>query len=47
MIDRASRDQLSRNLRRLISGMISNDQFEESLSQTNDDAAIKAFTDMA
>lgn len=47
MIDRAARDQLSRNLRLLISGKISNDEFEESVPATGEDAAIKAFTDMA
>lgn len=47
MIDRAARDQLSRNLRLLISGKISNDQFEDSTPETDEDAAIMAFAGMA
>lgn len=47
MIDRAARDQLSRNLRLLISGKISNDQFESRTPETNKDAAILALADMA
>jgi hypothetical protein len=46
MIDRAARDQFSRNLRRLVSGKISNDQFEEGIPATKD-AAIAACADMA
>jgi hypothetical protein len=47
MTDRATRDQLSRNLGLLIVGRISNDQFEDSMPGTNEDAAIIAFADMA
>ena len=46
MIDRAARDQLSRNLRLLVSGGISNDQFEDAIPETGD-AAIVACADMA
>jgi hypothetical protein len=46
MIDHAARDQLSRNLRRLVSGKISNDQFEEGIP-TTEDSAIAACADMA
>ena len=46
MIDRAARDQLSRNLRLLVSGRISNDQFEDGIPETGD-AAIAACADMA
>jgi hypothetical protein len=46
MIDRVARDQLSRNLRRLVSGRISNDQFEADIPAT-EDAAIVACADMA
>ncbi len=47
MTDQATRDQLSRNLAFLIVGRISNDQFEDSIPGTNEDAAIIAFADMA
>jgi hypothetical protein len=47
MIDRPARDQLSRNLRLLISGKITNDQFEDGTPGSNEDAAIMAFADMA
>lgn len=47
MIDRAARDELSRNLRLLISGKISNDQFEDCAPAMSEDAAIAAFMDMA
>jgi len=46
MIDRPARDQLSRNLRLLVSGKISDDQFEEGIPETGD-AAIMAFAGMA
>jgi hypothetical protein len=46
MIDRPARDQLSRNLRLLVSGKISNDQFEDGIPETSD-AAIVAFAGMA
>jgi hypothetical protein len=46
MIDRSARDQLSRNLRLLVSGRISNHQFEDGIPDTND-AAIMACADMA
>jgi hypothetical protein len=46
MIDRLARDQLSRNLRLLVSGNLSNDQFEDRIPKT-EDAAIAAFTNMA
>jgi hypothetical protein len=46
LIDRAARDQLSRNLRLLVSGRISNDQFEAGIADTGD-PAIAAFADMA
>jgi hypothetical protein len=46
MIDRAARDQLSRNLRLLVSGRISNDQFEDGIPRTKD-AAVAACADMA
>ena len=45
MIDRPARDQLSRNIRLLVSGKISNDQFEDSIPETSD-AAIMAFAGM-
>jgi hypothetical protein len=47
MIDRAARDRLSRNLRRLIAGAITNDQFERGTPVSDEDAAILAITDMA
>ncbi|MDH2355663.1 hypothetical protein QCM80_34075 [Bradyrhizobium sp. SSUT112] len=47
MIDRAARDRLSRSLRLLISGNISNDQFEDGTPETDEDAAITAIADMA
>lgn len=47
MIDRAARDQLSSNLRRLIAGAITNDQFEDSTPASDRDAAILAITDMS
>jgi hypothetical protein len=47
MIDRTARDQLSRNLRRLIAGAITNDQFERSIPVNDEDAAILAITDMS
>jgi hypothetical protein len=47
MIDRAARDQLSRNLRLLAAGRISNDQFEDETPRADHDAAIAAFADMA
>lgn len=47
MIDRAARDQLSRNLKLLVSGNITNDQFERGAPTREEDAAIMAFTDMA
>jgi hypothetical protein len=46
MIDRSARDQLSRNLRLLASGRMSNYQFEDGIPETND-AAIRACADMA
>ncbi|WP_370677364.1 hypothetical protein [Pleomorphomonas sp. PLEO] len=46
MIDRSARAQLSKNLRLLISGKISNDQFEDTVP-TTEDAAIQAITEMA
>jgi hypothetical protein len=46
MIDRAARDQLSRNLKLLISGRISNDGFEDAIPETKD-LAIAACADMA
>ena len=46
MIDRPARDQLSRNLRLLVSGKITNDQFEDGIPETSD-AAIVAFAGMA
>jgi hypothetical protein len=46
MIDRGARDQFSGNLRRLISGKISNCQFEDGIPQTSD-TAIAACADMA
>jgi hypothetical protein len=45
MIDRPARDQLSRNIRLLVSGKISSDQFEDSIPETSD-AAIMAFAGM-
>jgi hypothetical protein len=47
MIDSAARDQLSRNLRLLVAGRISNDQFEESIPETKQDPSITALADMA
>jgi hypothetical protein len=47
MIDRAARDQLSRNLKLLIAGQISNDQFENGTPESDQDAAIMAFAGMA
>jgi hypothetical protein len=47
MIDRAARDQLSRNLRLLVAGRISNDKFEDSIPGTTEDTAIMAFADEA
>ena len=47
MIDRAARDQLSRSLRHLIAGRISNDQFENSTPESDQDPAIQAFAGMA
>jgi hypothetical protein len=44
-IDRPARDQLSRNIRLLVSGKISNDQFEDGIPETGD-AAIMAFAGM-
>ena len=46
MIDRAARDQFSRNLRLLVSGKISNDRFEAAIPETKD-PAIAAIVDMA
>lgn len=46
MIDRIARDQLSRNLKLLLSGRISNNQFEDGIPETKD-AAIAACADMA
>jgi hypothetical protein len=46
MIDRPARNQLSRNLRLLVSGKISDDQFEDGIPETSD-AAIMAFAGMA
>jgi hypothetical protein len=46
MMDRPARDQLSRNLRLLVSGKISNDQFEIGYPKTKD-AAVVAIADMA
>ena len=46
MIDRPARDQLSRNLRLLVSGKITNDQFEDGIPETSD-AAIVAFAGLA
>ena len=45
MIDRPARNQLSRNIRLLVSGKISSDQFEDSIPETSD-AAIMAFAGM-
>lgn len=47
MIDRAARDQLSRGLRRLVAGGITNDRFERSTLANVVDAAILAITDMS
>jgi hypothetical protein len=47
MIDSAARDQLSRNLRLLVAGRISSDQFEESIPETKQDPSITALADMA
>lgn len=47
MINRAARNQLSSNLRRLIAGTISNDQFEGRTPASDRDAAILAITDMS
>jgi len=47
MIDRTARDRLSRNLKRLISGKISNDQFENSTPDAGGDPGIIALADMA
>jgi hypothetical protein len=44
-IDRPARDQLSRNIRLLVSGKISNDKFEDGIPET-DDAAAMAFAGM-
>jgi hypothetical protein len=46
MIDRTARDQLSRNLRSLVSGKISNDRFEDGIPKTAD-PAIAAIQSMA
>jgi hypothetical protein len=45
MIDRPARNQLSRNIRLLVSGKINSDQFEDSIPETSD-AAIMAFAGM-
>lgn len=45
MIDRPARDQLSRNIRLLVSGKINSDQFEDGIPETSD-AAIMAFAGM-
>ncbi|MCA1359756.1 hypothetical protein I6F14_15565 [Bradyrhizobium sp. IC3069] len=47
MIDRAARDQLSRNLRHLIANSITNDQFERTMPVNDGDPAIWAITDMS
>jgi hypothetical protein len=47
MINRAARDQLSRSLKLLVAGRISNDQFEDGIPETSQDAAITAFANMA
>ena len=47
MIDRAARDRLSTNLTRLITGKITNDQFENETPGNRNDPAILAFVDMA
>jgi hypothetical protein len=47
MIDRAARDQLSGNLRHLIAGGITNDQFERGTPVNDGDPAIWAITDMS
>jgi hypothetical protein len=47
MIDRAARDQFSRSLKLLLAGRISNDQFEDGIPKTSQDAAIPALADMA
>ncbi|OAF08129.1 hypothetical protein AYJ54_15415 [Bradyrhizobium centrolobii] len=47
MINRPARDQLSRNLRRLIAGAITNHRFERSTPESEEDAAILAIADMS
>jgi hypothetical protein len=47
MIDRAARDQLSRSLKLLVTGRISNGQFEGSIPETKQDPSITALADMA
>lgn len=47
MIDRAARDRLATSLRQLITGNITNDQFEARTPESRDDPAIVALADMA
>ncbi len=44
MIDRASRNRLAELIRSLSSGQISNDEFEDSIPESNDDAIRQVFS---
>ena len=44
MIDRDARNKLAENLRSLASGLITNDEFEDSIPQSDDKAIIEIFS---